>query len=194
LVSFQQATLNFPPDEAKLSQAAEWYSRSLKAPDQPAAAYIPIKAAFGLGQVHMAGYQAGMANWSEQQARQSFSEVINSFDSSQNEALTEMAGHAHAYLGWLAGNSNDWPRMADEFYKAIALLNSAPGYRPDDWVAYYWSLAALAEEHQNNLVAAREAYLQAVTLAEQINETRAFTPENLEEWRANLNRLSKGNP
>lgn len=190
-VAFQQATHTRPYDEAKLIEAQTWFEQSLAAPDQPPLAHISAKSAYGLGQVHLAGYSAGYSGWSADEAIKNFQQVIEEYETTQSPDLAWDAGPAHIYVGYLAGkNYLDWEKMVDEIKNGIEILENMPG-APQDWLALYWTWLAIAEENRKNLDAAHDAYKQAIELAEPIPESRrrAFTTADLEQWRAELKRL-----
>jgi hypothetical protein len=192
-IALQQATLTHPYDQTHLTKAGAWFEQSLSAADQPALAYVPAKAAFGLGQLHLAGYNEGYSNWSAERATSHFQQVIEAYQAAQSFDLAWYAGPAHIYLGFLAGKTKqDWATMAAEIKTGINILEMMPA-APQDWLALYWTWLAMAEENRGKLTTARDAYQQAIQLAEQIppSRQRAFTKANLEQWRAELKRLEE---
>jgi hypothetical protein len=67
-------------DPHKLVEARDWYSGSLQTAEQPPTAYIPIKAAHGLGQVHLLGFELGIPGWSDLEAERYFQQVIVAYE------------------------------------------------------------------------------------------------------------------
>lgn len=193
-VVFQQArirdsegNLSGRADETKLIEAREWYSTSLIAPDQPASAYVPVRAAYGLGQVHLEGFEQGFPGWSGAEAWQFFEQVTTAYEAEKVPDLAWFGGHAHAHLGRLAGHNRDWQTMSSEYRKAIDILSSLPGDSPRNWTARYWTWVAFAEEKLNRLNVARDAYREAIRLGE-----GNVPPKELEDWQDHLDRLEKG--
>lgn len=190
-VAFQRAASNLESgllDEERLIEAYKWYSMSLSAPDQITSAYVPLKAYYGLGQIQLAGYEAGLTGWSADQARFYFEQILTEFTKSRAPDLAWFAGHAHAYLGRLAKLSEDWPLMASEYQQAIDILSARPFNRnpPRNWIARYWAWIGLAEENLNRLDAARNAYEEAIDIG-----TGVVSDKMIEQWQAILTRLKK---
>jgi hypothetical protein len=172
-------------DVAKLLEASRWYSDSLGAADQPPTAYVPIKAAYGLGQAHLLGVDRHLAGWSADEARRLFQQVTQAYDSDQALDLAWFAGHAHASLGRLAAYSKDWPAMAAEYHKAIDILRDIPN-PPARWLALYWSSLGFAEARQQHLDQARLAYENALKIG-----AGAVPPEKLKEWQTARDQLGQ---
>jgi hypothetical protein len=173
----------------KLIEASYWYSRSLSVRDQPASAYIPVKAAFGLGQVHLKGLQQKLPGWSKEQAEHFFTQVVEAYNARPAPDLIWFAGHAHASLGWLASYDKDWEKMSNECQTAIDILNELPSPPPNNWIARYRSWIGFAERKRNNLDTARDAYREAIRVG-----ANAALPEELQEWQSILSKLEKGAP
>jgi len=191
-VALQQATLDLSHDvvyEDKLIEANGWYSKSLSATDQPASAYVPVKAAYGLGQIHLVGYKYGIPGWSADQARQFFDQVSTVYEMERAPDLAWFAGHAHALMGQLAYLDENWQKMSSECRMAIEILGDMPGDPPNKWIAPYWSWIGIAEAKLNRLDAARNAYQMAINTG-----TGVVSPEKLAEWQVELERLDKGSP
>lgn len=188
-VAFQQAVSHSERgiDAEKLLEAAGWYSDSLEASDQPASAHISVKAVYGLGQVYLAGYESRVPGWSREQAGTFFEQVIAAYDDKRTPDLMWFAGHAHAYLGRLAGLEENWPEMSSKCHKAIDLLDAIPHNPAKASIARYWAWMAFAEEKRNRLDAARDAYRQAIQ-----EGAGAVGREELDSWQAELDRLEKG--
>ena len=149
-------------DNEKLLEAYSWYSRSLSSPDQLPAAQVPIKAAFGLGQIHLAGYGQQLPGWSADQARLNFTRVISAYEANPSPDLAWFAGHAYCELGYLAVLENsDWSDMSAQCRKAIEVLKAMPGNPPLNWVARYWSWIGHAEKNRQRIDAAKNAYREA---------------------------------
>lgn len=171
----------------KLEEAAAWYSASLAAPDQAPSSYVPVKADYGLGQVYLLGYWHNL--WPADAAKDYFQRVVDAAQANPTPDLRWFAGNAQAYLGLLAGDAGDYRAMADQLYQGIATLEDMPA-PANDWIALYWSWAALAEEKQSNIEQARSAYRQAIDHAERAGpKAAAFSPDDLATWRSRLAEL-----
>jgi hypothetical protein len=175
-IALAQAYRGQTADVAKLIEASKWYSDSLRAADQPPTAYVPIKAAYGLGQVHLLGIDQHLPGWSAAEARRFFEQVAQAYDNDQALDLAWFAGHAHADLGRLAAYNKDWPAMASEYHKAIDILRELPN-SPARWLALYWSSVGFAERQQQHPDLARLAYENALRIG-----AGAVPPEKLKEW------------
>ncbi len=176
-------------DEEKLLEARKWYSDSLDVPDQPGSAYVPVKAYFGLGQVYLKGHEHRLPGWSGEQARRYLERVIAAYEETPTQDLVWFAGHAHALLGRLAGDVEDWAGMSSACREAISLLSTLPDRSQQVTVARYWTWVAFAEEQQGQLDAARDAYWQAIQVGQ-----NAVSPAEVGAWQSELDRLEKGVP
>ncbi len=221
-VNFQLATVEKVEDREKLlNEAEKWYTlakesdhpeklfseaekynlKSRCVPDQLEVANLDIKSAYNMGQVYQFRYEQCLHAQSENQAQcdktqaqQDFFKVIKAYEDNKTPDLAWFAGHAHASLGWLARLEGNWADMSAEFNKAIAVLEELPRHPPKDWIAFYWRWVAVAEKQQGHIDAARNAYLEAIRLGEQIPEAevRAFDPGvDLDKWRDELNHLKQ---
>jgi tetratricopeptide (TPR) repeat protein len=193
-VAFQQARMRDPEgklagqaDEAKLIEARDWYTTSLAASDQPTSAYVRVKAAYGLGQVHLEGFEQGFAGWSGAEAWHFFERVVAAYKEEPVPDLAWFAAHAHAHLGRLAGHNRDWETMSTEYREAIDTLGDMAGDSNHNWIGRYWAWVAFAEEKLNRPSAARDAYREAIRFGE-----GNVPPAELEEWQNQLDRLEKG--
>ena len=191
-VALQQALRAKPPYEDKLQEAYTWYEKSRQARDIPAAAYVGAKAAFGVGQVYLAG---NMMGWSPDRAELELNNVISAYQAQPAvPELQRLAGDSECLLGWLAGlRYKDWTTQSARCQTGIKLLNQLPD-PPKTWIAFYWSLAADADEQRGDLAAARANYERAILLREQLfgpdEADRRSNDVNLQTWRAELNRLT----
>jgi tetratricopeptide (TPR) repeat protein len=176
-------------DQEKLVEARGWYSASLSVPEQPALAYVPAKAYFGLGQVYLKGYEHRLPGWSPGQARRYLERVIAAYEVEHAPDLIWFAGRAHALLGRLAGDAGDWKGMSSACHEAIELLNSLPGNSQQITIARYWTWVAWAEERSGHLEAARDAYFRAIQVGKDV-----VPPEELDGWQIEVERLEKGAP
>jgi tetratricopeptide (TPR) repeat protein len=182
-VALEQAQGAAGIDAAKLAEAARWYTASLHATDRPAASYVQVKAAYGLGQVHLAGVEHQQPGWSREQAHQYFTQVIQAYAEKHTPALALTASQAYGNLGWLAGRAGDWPAMAAECHKAIDILTGMP--KPSrQWLARYWSWIGIAEKQQEHRDTARDAFRKAIELG-----TGSVDAEELADWQARLKRV-----
>lgn len=171
-------------DADKLREAGDWYTDSLEAAEQPALAYIPVKAAHGLGQVHLLGFEHNVPGWSGQEAERLFDEVIAAYEAEPVPELAWFAAHAHALSGRLAGHRRKWDTMSAENRRAIDMLENLPGTRPYKWIARYWSWVGMAEEQAGHMDEAREAYTQAIKVG-----TGHAGAQEVEKWRRDLERV-----
>ncbi|MBN2007519.1 MAG: hypothetical protein JXA21_29505 [Anaerolineae bacterium] len=174
-------------DAAKLAEAIFWYESGLTATDQPATAYVPLKAAYGLGQVHLLGFEFGVPGYSALEAERYFEEVIAAYEKEKIPELAIYAAHAHARQGRIAGHKLDYVTMAREGRRAIDMLHTLPGTSDYRWIARYWAWVALAEKLEGNLDVARTAYRDAITAGE-----KAHLTHELEAWQEALADLEKG--
>jgi tetratricopeptide (TPR) repeat protein len=176
-------------DQEKLIEARGWYSASLSVPDQPALAYVSTKAYFGLGQVYLKGYEHRLPGWSPSQARRYLERVVTAYEEKRAPDLIWFAGRAHALLGRLAGDAEDWAEMSSACREAIELLNSLPGSSQQITIARYWTWVAFAEEKDGHLEEARDAFWQAIQVGRDL-----VCPEELATWQKCLSLLEKGVP
>jgi tetratricopeptide (TPR) repeat protein len=141
-VALQQATLDLNHvDAEKLFEASGWYSRGLSSTDQPSFAHIPIKAAFGLGQIYLTGYRSELPGWSAEQAQSYFEQVIQAYEADPLPELRWFAGNAYCQLGYLVGLAqSDWPAMSSKCHRAIDILETMEPNPPSNWIARYWAL------------------------------------------------------
>ncbi len=199
-VAIQQVTTATTAEarQQTLIGAQQWYSMSLAAIEQPPSAYVPAKAAFGLGQVHLKGFEQGLSDWSADEARNYFSYVVRDYDEKgQPPDLTWFAGHSYAYLGWIAGHDQNWAEMAARYRGAIGILSRIPGNQPLNWIARYWANTAFAEEKQKRLEDAKTAYRLALQNGKSVLRTaqfKAVATDELDQWQQELDRLEKGAP
>jgi tetratricopeptide (TPR) repeat protein len=191
-VALQQAVLNVPggADGQKLNEAWSWYMAGLQAPEQPATAHVAARASYGLGQLHLVGYECRLrgwpggcdqADWSADEARRLFGEVIAAQQDSQATDLLRLTAQAHGYLCRLAGLEQRWEEMLSECRTAIEILDDLPGDRPVGWIARYRAYAAYAKLGLQRPEDARQDCLRAV----QEGQGR-IPPGELEQWQADL--------
>jgi tetratricopeptide (TPR) repeat protein len=175
-------------DESKLIDAEGLYLTSRSASDQPALAYVPAKAAHGLGQVHLLGFEKGLSGWSGQEAWDAFQQVIDNYETADEPAdLAWYAADAHAQMGLLAGHNGDWETMVDECRTAIRILSDLPGSSPQKWIARYWSWMAIAQRELGQMDDACHAYEQAIEIG-----TSTVSDAELQVWRDKLAGLGEG--
>jgi tetratricopeptide (TPR) repeat protein len=185
-VALQQAILDRTlTDVEKLREAGSWYVRAKESADQPLAAQVPLKAALGLGQVHLVGAKSNIPGWSLDQARALFQHVIDAYDADPAPDRIALAADAHCGLGQAAGLIGDWQTTSIECRKAIDLLQRLPGSR-SGILARYWALIGKAEETNRRTEAAKNAYTEAVKLGE---NAAGVNPDDLAAWKVALERL-----
>lgn len=184
------------PDEEKLLEARGWYLASLQAADQPASAFVPVRANFGLGEVYLEGSE-NLPGWPGAEARRYLEQVVAAYQEERDAREPEpvppeliwFAGNATALLGRLDGAAGNWAGMSAACRQGIELLNSLPGRSQQVTIARYWSWVARAEEKVENLKFAQDALWQAIQLGNGL-----VSQEELERWQNDLNRLEKGTP
>jgi hypothetical protein len=172
-------------DKDKLIEGINWYAACLNQ-TQPPQAYIPTKAAFGLGQAYLLSYEFHVIEGSRELALKHFQEVIEKYQTEQIPDLAWFAAHAHAGLGRLAGLDSDWKTMSDEYREAIRILEGMQPNLPKLWIARYWSYVAFAEEKQNHQNMAHDAYERAIEVGSGI-----VGEEELGAWQDALEQIQK---
>jgi hypothetical protein len=191
-VTLQQAILNPGQgvDEGKLIEAWAWYTASQSAPDQPAMAHVDARATYGLGQVHLAGYECRLRNWnggcrqagwSGDEARRLFADVVTTYRTTQAPDLLRLTGHACAHLCRLAGLAGQWETMLTECRTAIEALEDLPGDRPVGSIARYRAWAAYAKKELGQVDDARDDCYRAAREGQ-----GRVPPGELEQWRIDL--------
>ncbi len=158
---------------AELWTALNGYQAVLAAQDQPTKAYIPTKAAFGLGRVYLCLSSAGAGNlWED--ANREFGVVITDFQRSNEDLLRERAANAYAYRGlvyWLRPKSDDIASIEDyrqavqEYQEAINLLSNR-SYRSDytEQRALFYQMQAQLYEGLYEYERADKAWDEAIRL------------------------------
>ena len=175
-------------DKDKLIEGINWYSAALNQ-NQPPQAYIPTKAAFGLGQAYLLGYEYADLENSKERAGQYFEKVIGQYQSEKVPDLGWFAAHAHAGLGRLAADDGNWETMSNEYREAIKLLEGMQPNSPKLWIARFWSNAGFAEAQQNHLDLAQDCYERAIEIGSGL-----VSQTELKSWQDALDRINKGNP
>lgn len=193
-VSLQQATILNEDgtdiefiDTGKLIKAEAWYSKTLKAPNQPD--LVITKAAYGLGQIHLVAYEFGLSDRSRNEAERFLSQVISAENLDNNEELMWFIGHAQALHCRLDGLDANWLAMSTGCREAITILGRLPRKSTSDWfqIAHYWVWVACAEIKLNRLDEARTAYDEAIQVGQDF-----VTPGELERWRNARDNLKEG--
>lgn len=179
-------------DKDKLMESIHWYSACLNQ-TEPRQAYIPTKAAYGLGQAYLLGYEFHVIDGSKELAQKYYRQVIEEYQSEQVLDLAWPAAHAHAGLGRLASRESDWATMSDEYRLAIDVLKkmqSAGDPRPSDplnlWIARFWSNAGFAELQRNDLERAQDYYSRAIEIG-----SETVSKEEMDKWQENLDLIKK---
>ncbi|MCP4424985.1 MAG: hypothetical protein GY803_10865 [Chloroflexi bacterium] len=173
----------------ELIKAEGLYLTALIVPDQPELAYIPIKAANGLGELYYRARQKGISSWAGQNAANelnctiendkdyvvevgkcAFNQVLFQYEAmGQPSDLKWLIAHAHAKLGILAGYDGNWPAMIAESRQAIQMLEELPRdivLANQIWIAYYWRNIGVAYEKQGQIDDARFAYDNAIRIGD----------------------------
>jgi tetratricopeptide (TPR) repeat protein len=156
-----------PNQKEELKQAQQWLEDALRASDQPETAYVPVKVAYELGQVHQLGADQGFANFSQDLAKTSFNQVIEDFNQAgRPPELTWYDGHARLYLGRMKGISGDWVGMEGECRLALEELKSLNSLADTIKLASAraWSCIGRAQENQNQPTDALESMKQAIQI------------------------------
>jgi tetratricopeptide (TPR) repeat protein len=175
-------------DREKLNESIRWYSACLNQ-TEPSQAYIPTKAAFGLGQAYLLAYEFRVIRDSKKLALENLLQVIEKFNAEPVPDLAWFAGHAHAYVGRLAGLDSDWKTMSDEHRRAIQILERMQPNLPKLWIARYWSNVAFAEEKQKHPELAQDAFERAIELGSGV-----VSNEELDLWQKKLDQVKKETP
>jgi hypothetical protein len=175
-------------NKAKLLEAIKWYSACLNQ-TEPRQAYIATKAAFGLGQAYLLGYEFRVIEDSKKLALEYFQHVIEKYQTERVPDLAWFAAHAHAGLARLKGLDRDWAAMENEYRLAIGIMEGMQPNLPKLWIARYWSYVAFAEEKQVHIDMAEDAYREAIQIGSGV-----VSREELDAWRAALDQLTKGKP
>jgi tetratricopeptide (TPR) repeat protein len=181
--------------KAELLEAIKWYSAGLDQ-TEPAQAYIPTKAALGLGQAYLLGDEFHVLEDSRESAQKYFKQVVETYDAKPVPDLAWFAAHAHAGLGRIAGLNQNWSAMSDEYGSAITILrdmqaNDKPP--PDDplnlWIARFWSMAGFAEAKENHLETAQKDYEKAIEIGSDV-----VSEAELKSWQDALGWIKKRKP
>jgi tetratricopeptide (TPR) repeat protein len=181
-------------DQAKLVEGINWYSAGL-GQTQPPQAYIPAKAAFGLGQAYLLGYEFRVIDGPKELSRKYFQQVIEEYQAEEVSDLAWFAAHAHAGLGRLAGLDSDWTTMSDEYRLAIAILKDMQSGQPPRshplnlWIARFWSQAGFAEVQRNDLKQAQDYYNSAIAIG-----SETVGKEELAKWQDKLDGIKNKEP
>jgi tetratricopeptide (TPR) repeat protein len=172
-----------------LLEGISWYSAGLNQ-TEPAQAYIPVKAAFGLGQAYLLGFEFKVIDNSQEQAAQYFQQVVTAY---QNEKMPQdldwFAAHAHAGLGRLAALNQDWETMSNEYRQAAAILEGMESNPPQLWIARFQAMAGFAEMKQNHLDRARQYYSNAIKTG-----SGTVSEADLKSWQDALDQIEKEEP
>jgi tetratricopeptide (TPR) repeat protein len=182
-------------DRDKLVESINWYSGGLHQ-TQPLEAYIPAKAAFGLGQAYLLGFEFRVIEGSKELSLQYFRKVIEEYQTKQAPDLAWFAANAHAGLGRLAGHDEDWATMSDEYRLGAAMLRDMQtgGDPPlsdplNLWIARFWSNAGFAEVKRNDLGRAQEYYTRAIEIS-----SETVSKEERDQWQETLDLIKKRIP
>jgi tetratricopeptide (TPR) repeat protein len=184
-----QSQLGTPAGKAQvadlLAEARQAFTASLTSTDQPVTAFVPAKAAYGLGQVQLKGIEQRLPGWSLDEAKRQFSRVIDAYTQTGVGDLLWFAGNAHAYRAWIAWQEHNWQTMASESRAAIELLRQTPLNPPREYIALYWTYVAVAEKNLDHLDAARTAYDQAIEIGQGL-----VSQQDIEQWKEKRAHLS----
>ena len=173
----------------RLTEAEDWYTASLQAGDQPPLAYVPVKAKFGLGQIHLVGYEFTQPNWSGAEARRHLNQVIAANQAEPSAELAWFAGEAQALLCRLNGLEEQWAAMSTACQEAIEILRTVrpASQRVTISIARYYIWAACAEKNQQHFDQAREFYRQAIKTGQGY-----VSDQELGHWQAQLEQVEEG--
>ena len=194
----------------ELTKAEGLYLTALIMPDQPELAYIPIKAANGLGEVYLRARQNRVANWPGQITEDelscklqededyvvevgkcAFEQVLIQYEAKGEPTdLQWLVAHAHAKLGILAGYSEDWSIMVEESRLAIQMLEELPDdvvFVNQIWIARYWGQLGFAYDKLEQTDNAHFAYEEAI----RIGGTTHIDSEEITRWEEAKSRLEE---
>jgi tetratricopeptide (TPR) repeat protein len=146
-------------DTTLLDEAEALYRAAAEA-DAPAAAEIPLKVHFGLGQIFLVRHylQVAGGDWLEQ-ARAEFQALVDAYTAGGVRNV-DLAGHGYARLGLIAAQIDQEPDAAvDDYTEAIALVSPR-------WQAQYELDLGDVLAGQGDTAGAREHFEAARDVAE----------------------------
>ena len=176
------------PDE--LVTATHAFTMALAAADQPPLAYVPAKAALGIGIAHLLGAQHDLPGWSVTEAVTQFNVVTATLAGSGAAGLKPVAALAYGYLGIVAQRNGDWEAMKNNCQRTILLLAQS-GAQPDArTTAEAWGCVAIADKAMGKYCDALTDYESALQTGSRERAEKTVVPAaKLERWRVSVNDL-----
>ena len=162
-------------DLEMLDRAEALFEEADKIENVPESANIQTKSAFGLGQIYFVKAQILGEDWIES-AKNEFSMVIEDYEAG-DERISELASHAYARLGLLKWLEGDTEKAIEYYQKAIEI--ASPFYQ-----GYYYGTIGEIYATTNRLDQAKEAYTEAIRIAEFYGDEASAT-----KYAEKLNRL-----
>jgi tetratricopeptide (TPR) repeat protein len=149
-------------DTGKLQEAQSWYEASLTTTDNQASYFVPLKAAYGLGQVALLGAEYSVPDFDLAQAKVKFEEVIRLGEGSDLPSLVRYVGVAYSYLGRIDMLSGQYSSAVTLYQRSNEILDSLAVVAPKESIARNWAAIGFAEKQLGEGEAARNAYCRAV--------------------------------
>ncbi|MCB0168319.1 MAG: CHAT domain-containing protein [Anaerolineae bacterium] len=175
-------------DSIKLAEASDWYSNSLRALDNPVQAYVSIKATYGQGQVHLAGYTAHLPGWSASEAQDFFTQITRKYiNKNPPPEIAWFVGNAHGNLALLAESVENWQVVLDECDLANKIFKSLTDSSSGRRIAYCHDQMGLAYEKLGQFDKACIAYNKAIQKGREVG----LSENELDQWEMSLNRLNQ---
>jgi len=170
---------------AELVTSTNAFSLALTAADQPPQAYVPAKAALGIGIAHLLGAEFGVPGWSFAEAANHFDVVTATLAANDSDGIKSVAALAYGYLGKIAAATGDWEAMKDNCQQTIQLLAQA-GAQPDArTTAEAWGCIANADLELGNLCDAYVDLESALTIgSRQRADSTVIPTAKLDLWSA----------
>jgi len=145
-------------DEQLLAEAETLFQEASQLENAPESANIPMKAAYGLGQVYLVRYQKGLGQEWIDRAKSEFKKVVVEYENG-NQQISENASHAYARLGLIAWQEGNF-ESAVTFYQS-AVKSASPYYQ-----GFYNATIGDIYQSTGMTEQARAAYNEAIRIAE----------------------------
>ncbi|MBU6350132.1 MAG: hypothetical protein KGS73_08275 [Chloroflexi bacterium] len=182
--------LGISPDG--LGKATQAFTLALAAADQPPAAWVPAKAALGIGIAHWLGGSANLPGWSVAEAEAHLKRVTEMLAANQAAGLKAVAALAYGYLGQLAQLRSDWGAMRHNCQQTVNLLEQAGVQQDVRTAAEAWGCVAAADKELGDFCAAAEGYGAALANGSRQRAGTSVVPAaKLERWRASQEEMGR---
>ena len=175
-----------------LETAAASFALAQGAADQPPAAWVPAKAALGIGIAHWLGVRASLPGWSVAEAEAHFERVTTLLAAGGGGGLKAVAALAYGYLGQMAQRRSDWEAMRHNCQQTVDLLEQAGVQQDVRTAAEGWGCVAVAAKKLGDFCAAAEGYGAALANGSRQRAGRSVVPAaKLERWRASQEEMGR---